>query len=170
MSRVNRYMLLIGVSIDVILFDLLTKNYALNHFLNNPLKFGPVTFSVIYNRGTAFGLGVGIMPILLGVGAECLFGLLEHRRIEVDNRGDAVPLAEVLDRHLAGLHHGGERFTLIQSESLRLVLDAVLVCLRFAFRLLNMFRFYCKATSVEILSDNIDIKDHNLQKPSGVGN
>ena len=69
MSRVNRYMLLIGVSIDVILFDLLTKNYALNHFLNNPLKFGPVTFSVIYNRGTAFGLGVGIMPILLGVGA-----------------------------------------------------------------------------------------------------
>jgi signal peptidase II len=113
MERSERIGLLLGVTAAVIVIDQVIKDLVLRHYLHEVGDYGPVSINVVFNRGTAFGIGQGLLPFLLAIGALAVVAAAFYLN-PARTRMRSLALGLVLGGALSNLadrlfrsHHGG---------------------------------------------------------------
>jgi signal peptidase II len=102
-TRARRYALVGGVAAAVIAADQLTKLWAVRRLGRGAITvIGPVRLSLSRNRGGAFGLGSGVVPMVV-LAAVALVVVLVAVGRSVDRPSMAVALGLVLGGALGNL-------------------------------------------------------------------
>jgi signal peptidase II len=102
-TRARRYALVGGVAAVVIVADQLTKLWAVHRLARGPVTvIGPVRLALSRNSGGAFGLGSGVVPMVV-LAAVALVVVLVAVGRAVDRPSMAVSLGLVLGGALGNL-------------------------------------------------------------------
>jgi len=65
-ARRRRYVLVGGIGAGVVVVDQLTKWWAVDRLKEGPITIiGPIRFALAHNTGAAFGLGRGLLPVVV---------------------------------------------------------------------------------------------------------
>ena len=99
----RRYALVGGVAAGVVLVDQLTKWWAVDRLSRGPITIvGPVRLALTHNTGGAFGLGRGVLPVVVLAVAALVVVLVTVGR-NIDRALVAVALGLVLGGALGNL-------------------------------------------------------------------
>jgi signal peptidase II len=99
----RRYALVGGVAAVVVVADQLTKWWAVDRLSRGPINLvGPVRLALTRNRGGAFGLGSGVLPVVVLAVVALVVVLVVVGR-SIDRPAVAVSLGLVLGGALGNL-------------------------------------------------------------------